>query len=219
MIISTINGSPKQKESNSCRYIAAATNQLKDRHTIQDYSVAKSSLSEEEISNIMQSEILLVAFPLYVDGIPVNMLKQLILLEKAFKEKKHKDTMVYVIVNNGFYEGEQNEHAIEMVMNFCKRAGLSFGQGIGIGTGEMQGQMLQQGMPLGKAVLTNLGKTMSIFIHNIEERKSAPSLYVRPNFSWRGFQFMAHHTFWNSQAKANGLSKKDMNRRMVYKKG
>ncbi|MBE5961278.1 MAG: NAD(P)H-dependent oxidoreductase [Lachnospiraceae bacterium] len=218
MIITAIEGSPKPKDSNSSKYLSVVTKQLESEHTVKTYSVARSPLSEEAIASIMQSDILLLACPLYVDGIPVNLLTQMIALEHAFHERNHVDTMVYVIVNNGFYEGEQNVNAIEMVSHFCKRAGITFGQGIGIGAGEMQGQMTSQGMPVGKAVLTNLGNTLDVLIQNIRERKSAPNLYVRPNFPWHGFQFMSHQTFWKPKAKANHISVKDMNRRLEYQR-
>ena len=218
MMITAIDGSPKPKDSNSGKYLNAVTKQLESEHTVKTYSIAISPLSEDAITAIMQSDILLFAFPLYVDGIPANMLNQMIILERAFHERNHMDTIVYVIVNNGFYEGEQNVNAIEMVKHFCKRAGITFGQGIGIGTGEMQGQMISQGMPVGKAVLTNLGNSFDLLVHHIRERESASNLYVRPNFPWRGFQIMSHQTFWKPKAKANGVSMKELKRKMVYKR-
>ncbi|MDO5520973.1 MAG: NAD(P)H-dependent oxidoreductase [bacterium] len=219
MIITAIDGSPKPKDSNTGAFINAVIKQLEGNPIIHTYAVAKTVVNEEAMDEIMQSDILLLGFPLYVDGIPVNMLKQLIALEHAYRKREHADVIVYVIVNNGFYEGEQNVNAIEMVKHFCKRAGIRFGQGVGIGTGEMQGQMIRQGMPVGKAVLTNLGRESEVLVKHIAEKKSGPNLYVRPNFPWHGFQLMGDQTFWKPQAKKNGLSVKDLNRRMEYKRG
>jgi hypothetical protein len=44
---------------------------------------------------------------------------------------------VYVVANNGFIEGKQNEPLMQIFSNFCTRAGLTFGGGVGIGGGVM----------------------------------------------------------------------------------
>ena len=133
MVIATLNGSPKVKDSNSEVNLSVIEERLSKENTIKRYSINKSLLKEEEISQIINSDILIFAFPLYVDGIPAHLLEQMILLEKAYKEKEHNDTTVYVIANNGFYEGDQNKYALAMVKNFCTRANITWGQGIEIG--------------------------------------------------------------------------------------
>ena len=44
---------------------------------------------------------------------------------------------VYCIANNGFIEGKQNEPLMRVFENFCVRAGLTWGGGVGIGGGVM----------------------------------------------------------------------------------
>ena len=44
---------------------------------------------------------------------------------------------VYCIANNGFIEGKQNEPLMQVFENFCARAGLVWGGGVGIGGGVM----------------------------------------------------------------------------------
>ena len=44
---------------------------------------------------------------------------------------------VYCIANNGFIEGVQNEPLMQIIENFCSRADLSWGGGVGIGGGVM----------------------------------------------------------------------------------
>ena len=44
---------------------------------------------------------------------------------------------VYAIANNGFIEGKQNEPLMQLMENFCRRAGLTWGGGVGIGGGVM----------------------------------------------------------------------------------
>lgn len=217
MVIVTLNGSPKVKDSNSEVNLSVIEERLSKENTIKRYSINKSLLKEEEISQIINSDILIFAFPLYVDGIPAHLLEQMILLEKAYKEKEHNDTTVYVIANNGFYEGDQNKYALAMVKNFCTRANITWGQGIGIGTGEMNGGMIKGGMPLGRGPLTSLGKAMDLLAENIKNKVSREDIYVNPNFPSFAFKYMAHRTFWDANAKKNGITKKEMNVRLVYK--
>lgn len=44
---------------------------------------------------------------------------------------------VYCLVNCGFYEGHQNKLAIEMMGNWCEKAGIKWGEEVGIGAGGM----------------------------------------------------------------------------------
>ena len=133
-----IDCSPKKRLSAS-GFIASLTrlfvlgkkSQLKLR-TPGDY---KRILSEvEDADNIVFS------MPLYVDGVPSHVLPFLKEMETAYKEK-HSNKKVYVIANNGFIEGRQNEPLMQNMENFCDRAGLLFYGGLGIGGGVMMNVM------------------------------------------------------------------------------
>ena len=76
------------------------------------------------------------AVPLYVDGVPSHMLPFLKEME-AFCRENSLRLKVYVIANNGFIEGRQNEPLMRVMENFCARSGLDWCGGIGIGGGVM----------------------------------------------------------------------------------
>ena len=76
------------------------------------------------------------ALPLYVDGVPSHVLPFLKEME-AFCRENRLRLKVYVIANNGFIEGRQNEPLMQVMENFCTRAGLEWCGGIGIGGGVM----------------------------------------------------------------------------------
>jgi hypothetical protein len=76
---------------------------------------------------LTECNVLVFAFPLYVDGIPSHLLNCLRKLEKFFGGLDKKDIMVYSLGNCGFYEGDQNKLAIEMMENWCAKAGLKWG--------------------------------------------------------------------------------------------
>ena len=76
------------------------------------------------------------AVPLYVDGVPSHVLPFLKEME-AFCRENSLSLKIYVIANNGFIEGKQNEPLMRVMENFCARAGLAWCGGIGIGGGVM----------------------------------------------------------------------------------
>ena len=74
--------------------------------------------------------------PLYVDSVPSHMLPFMQEM-KAFCMENGLKLKVFVIANNGFIEGKQNEPLMQVMENFCARSGLEWCGGIGIGGGVM----------------------------------------------------------------------------------
>ena len=55
--------------------------------------------------------------------------------------ENHSNKRIYVIANNGFIEGRQNEPLMQIMENFCIRSGLTWCGGLGIGGGVMMNVM------------------------------------------------------------------------------
>ena len=91
---------------------------------------------ERILEQIKDADAAVFVLPLYVDGIPSHVLRFMEKMESFCKEKDI-HLSVYCIANNGFIEGKQNEPLMQSFEHFCKRAGLSFGGGVGIGGGVM----------------------------------------------------------------------------------
>ena len=104
-----------------------------------------------------------------------------------------------------------------MVKNFCARANITWGQGIGVGTGEKIGGLIKGGMLPGRGSLKSFGKAMDALTENIKNKASKEDIYVNTNFPSFVFKVLAHWTFY-AKAKENGVTKKEMNARLVYKK-
>ncbi|MBQ0064188.1 MAG: NAD(P)H-dependent oxidoreductase [Firmicutes bacterium] len=85
---------------------------------------------------IKDADSIVFCMPLYVDGIPSHILPFLKEMENKFTNKN-----VYVIANNGFIEGRQNEPLMQNMENFCHRANLNWCGGLGIGGGVMMNVM------------------------------------------------------------------------------
>ena len=119
--------------------------------------------------------------------------------------------MVYCIVNNGFFEGTQNYTAIQQVKNWCAAANLNWGQGIGIGAGEMLPFIAN--VPLKHGPNKNIGYAIGDLAANLLNRQSGKDRFISPN--WPRFLWRMQSTkfFWMPRAKSNCLKKQDLYRR------
>ncbi|MBR2822906.1 MAG: hypothetical protein IKE24_04395 [Clostridia bacterium] len=88
------------------------------------------------LGELREAQAVVFGVPLYVDGIPSHVLRFMEKME-VFCRENNLRLSVYCIANNGFIEGRQNESLMRNFENFCVRAGLSWGGGVGIGGGVM----------------------------------------------------------------------------------
>ncbi len=208
MKIALINGSPKIHESAS----GCVLHELKalldnTNHMICEYSFKKPQLSSEEMDNLAECNVLVFAFPLYVDGIPSHLLNCLVQLETLFSAIKETNILVYSVINCGFYEGRQNELAIEIMENWCIKAGLKWGQGIAIGAGGMLPML--KNVPNGHGLKKNLERALIHLSNNILKSTSGDNICITANFPRILYKLTAEMG-WRQSIKANGLKRKDL---------
>ena len=129
-----INCSPKKRFCASSYFI------MLERLFVGGEKVTETLRTKNDHERILQqlanADSVVFALPLYVDGIPSHVLHFLEVLEQ-FSREKDLHFGVYCIANNGFIEGRQNEPLMQVFENFCTRAGLRWGGGVGIGGGVM----------------------------------------------------------------------------------
>ena len=142
--IAAIQGSPKAKDSASRMFIGQMEHILGvDIPVYQAVELLREDDARPALARMLEADALLIAFPLYIDSMPAPLIKLLTYLERAAKDAGSALPRVYAIVNCGFYEAVHNCLALEMVENFCARAGLPWGYGVGIGCGNVIAQFLQ----------------------------------------------------------------------------
>ena len=207
MKISIINGSPKAIKSNS-EILGNYLSSLLKENEIKKYYSISFRLNDENKNEIYNSDVLIFLFPLHVDGIPSNLLKLLVEFEKEKVIKS--ETKVYCIVNNGFYESKQNRLAILQIKNWCEKVNARWGQGIGVGAGELLPHLKKY--PLGQGPLKNLGKVLDEFSANIITLKSDEDIYLNPNWL-KSLYFFQATISWILKGKKNNLRVRELFRK------
>ena len=199
MKIIIINGSPKTIKSNS-EILGNYLFPLLKENNIKKYYSIYFQLNDKTKNEIYNSDVLIFIFPLYVDGIPSNLLKLLIKFEK--ENIVRPETKIYCIVNNGFYEGKQNFLALLHMKNWCKKVNAKWGQGIGIGSGELLPYL--KNLKLGQGPLRNLEKTLNILSRNILTLNSDKNIYITPNWT-KSLYFIQGSISWILKARKNNI--------------
>jgi hypothetical protein len=207
MKIALINSSPKAKESASEAVLQMLKPLLHDENEIIEYNFRESMLNDNDLEQIAECNALVFAFPLYVDGIPSHLLNCLYKMEAFFKTKPAGNLTVYSLVNCGFYEGQQASIALEIMKNWCEKAKLNWGQGIGIGGGGML--KILTGVPNGQGPKKNLWIALESIASNITAAAAADNIYISPNLP-RFVYKLGAEAGWRQQIKANGLKRKDL---------
>ncbi|MBE6994129.1 MAG: hypothetical protein E7423_05780 [Ruminococcaceae bacterium] len=127
-----INCSPKKRFCASAYFLFLQRLFIGGEHVTE--TLRTPADHERILRQLEGAQAVVFALPLYVDAVPSHVLRFLQVMETRCRET---GLRVYCIANNGFIEGRQNEPLMQIFENFCARAGLFWGGGVGIGGGVM----------------------------------------------------------------------------------
>jgi len=207
--IALINGSPKKKDSNSDALLHDLKSLFPAEHHIKEFLLNKPTLTEAELKELQSCSTWVFAQPLYIDGLPSHLLSCLCQMEREISTDEV--IRVYAIVNGGLYEGKQSQHALAIMESWCRRTGLQWGMGIGLGGGGGMKQM--KGIPLGKGPKRALGKAYKVFAETILSQGVGENLYVSIALPRVLYKFLAERN-WRKRFKENGGRARDLNRQI-----
>lgn len=202
-----LNGSPKKSKSSTAAIIQLIKENIGyDITVFQAIDFMRKSDAENEatIDRILKADILLFVFPLYVDALPMPLIRVMQCLEDEMKALKSIQK-VYAICHCGFYEASQNEVALNMICNFCNRIGLTWKYGVGIGAGVF----------LGGAKDIKKGPTKEIFnvlyslCNDIKSNSTVKkdNVFIVPSMPRFIYKF-GGNMGWKRQAQSNGVADK-----------
>lgn len=194
MKILTVNGSPRK--SSTSGLLLAELEKLLPRNT------EHKSLSVKRNTDFspQNQDVTVLAFPLYVDGLPSQLLSFLVSggAEKIFT----KGTSVYCIINCGFYEASHSRVASSIIKNCCTRTGAEYMGCLRIGSGGgIVGALKREsvGFPVRK-----ISRELSHFAYAIINRRKYDNEVSAdyPRFIYKTGADIA----WRMQAVQNGVS-------------
>lgn len=195
-----INGSPKIRGSNSSYFLNKITSKL-DNYKLFEL---KNEHGEYRniIDNIDESSVIVFAFPLYVDSptsITLDFLDYIVDNNIKLEGKK-----VYVIINCGFREGEQNITAINIIKRWCEKVDAIYGCSLLIGAGEVVGKKNY------KFISHSALKQLDEFAKIIgEQRIESDVITTMDLLNDKMYCFFANMS-WSKNGKKNNLSSSDL---------
>lgn len=193
-----ISGSPKPNLSNSLYFL----NQIKDNLEKTVLYELKKDKYEDICENIKLSDTIVFSFPLYVDSPPSITLKFLdyIVDNKIDIEDKN----IYIIINCGFREGEQNITGLNIMKRWCDKTKSIYKGSILIGAGEVVGK--REYKLISKKALKKLNE-FSFYVMN---RKSCSEIITTMDFLNNKMYCYIANLSWNKKGKKNKLTEKEL---------
>ena len=203
MLTVLINGSPKLKGSASGMILGDLKKILDGKTEMEEVDFHTNIVNPEAMETLKKADKIVVAFPLYFDGIPSHLLR-------CLEQIKDISADVYAVSNAGFYEGEQNAHALAIIRNWCSKNNPEWKMGVGIGGG---GAMTAIGsVPLGKGPKKGPDKALMTLADQLVKGQGDEDIFVSIGMPRRMYK-MAAEMGWKSMAKKNGLKKEDLEAR------
>ena len=129
MKIAAINGSSK-KAGISALIIKQMEKLLDEQIEIYHaMKLVRAETPKEAIGGMLEADILLIVFPLYIDSLPFPLIELLTRLENTVCYGAA-TPQIFTIVN-GALDSAQTTLALEMIAHFACRVGLPWGYGVG----------------------------------------------------------------------------------------
>lgn len=193
-----ISGSPKVNDSNSLYFLKRISS------NINEYKIyeLKQNEYEEILRSIDISDVIVLAFPLYVDC-PSSITLEFFdyIMDKKIKLN---NKLIYVVINCGFREGEQNLTALNVIKRWCSKVNAIYSGSILIGAGEIVGKEKY------KFVSRGALKKLNDFINIIKmKQKGVDIITTMDLINNRLYCYMANLS-WNKKCRVNNLSSSDV---------
>ena len=206
MKIALINASPRGKTSTSAVLLEKTKAYIGGTNEFFDIQANKENLEPAQLETLKQAEIWVFANPLYIDSLPGHLLAVLEQLEAECRES-HK---VYVIINCGFFEADQNKTALCVYKNWCRKCGYEWCGAAAIGGGGGIGFM-PPGIPFNAGPLKPVNDAIVKLSACISGGAKTEDILASIGMP-RLLYLLGGHMGWKKAAKANGLKVKDLYR-------
>ena len=193
-----INGSQKNYKSNS-RYFLDYISKYLDDYTI--YNLKYDDFNEV-IDSIINTDTIILAFPLYVDSPNSLTLKLLDYIYDTNIDLSNKK--LYVIINCGFREGIHNITALNIIKNWTSKVNICYSGSILIGAGEIVGKEEY-------SYITSIARNkLKKFSKCIKKNKNIKDIITTMDLLTNRLYCMFANSSWTKKGKINNLTKDDL---------
>lgn len=212
-----INGSPRgEKDSSSALILKDIASFLKAegvRKEDTEVFTLPRNIKQDPlplVASMNEADIWIMALPLYVDVLPGHLTWWLQEYQKyRLSRSDMKKIRVYGVVNCGFPEAEQNAGALKVLEIFCRKNGLEWRFGIGLGMGEPYKEM--HGIPLKSGLKKDILSSFQAIAGDLNrvDASHERNYFVRvkyPRFLYR----IQGALGWILRSRKNGISRKAM---------
>ena len=205
-----LNGSMRSEKGNSALLARELKKQIKEQfETGIDILNLRDYLSDMPglISRLEDYQVLVLALPLYVDGLPA----QVIRLMETFAAQTRSPKIIYVLANMGLYESSQLVNLFSAVKEWSDQMGFAYYGGLGVSCGELVGGLMQA-LPFRFGPTNRIANAMDCLAEAIVEGTAMEDdIYEKPSFP-RSLYISIANNNWNRTAKRNGLKPEDLYR-------
>lgn len=169
-------GSPKGTRSTSEALGVYLARRLQERGLLTQEIRIRSALgSESGIESLLEAvdraDILILAFPLYVDSLPAPVIRAMERIAHRRSRTEGNRAGMVAVVNCGFPEARHNETALDICRTFASEAHFNWLGGLSLGGGgAIDGKPLEQLGSMGK----NVRRALDLAAAALAEGKSIP---------------------------------------------
>ena len=199
-----LNGSMRSVNGNSAKLARTLSERLKGETEIVDL---KSYLNElDRLINILdESGALVLCVPLYVDGLPSQVIKLMERMEQSSTGPKR----IYLLANMGLYESRQMDNLFGAVKQWCRKTGRRYCGGLGVSAGELMGTLMEV-IPFRRGTTKKASQGMDRLVRAIDNAETMADIYAEPFAFPRWLYVWIANTNWNRTSRKNGIKPKDM---------
>ena len=165
---------------------------------------------DELVKELEDVETLVLCTPLYVDGLPSQLIRLMETYERNYTGKAKK---IYVLANMGLYESKQLVNLLSQAKKWCELMNFEYNGSVAIGAGELVGGLMKA-IPFEKGFTKKIAEAEDKLAKAIDDNSKIDDIYTGTE-SFPRFLYMAiANSGWKRMAKAKGIDPKELFRKL-----
>ena len=162
------------------------------------------------VKKLEAAPAIVFCIPLYVDGLPSQVIR---LMEKFEKEYRGDKKKIYVLANMGLYESSQLVNLFSAVTQWSRKMGFEYCGGLGVSAGELLGGLMEM-IPFGRGPIRKTSEGMDLLARAINSESKTYDIYAEPKGFPKWLFIQIANVNWEKKKKKNGIDPKEIYRQL-----